>query len=183
MLNDILDPKKVKPFLITASLYITAFEMLKDSINKRIEEFFLVNQKCRNHNFRKEYEEDMQPYLAAHKDVRDKKTYAHLDWLIDVGAITKEDIVQYDRVRTFRNDIAHEMTNLLNAEYEKIFREMNELFIIMLKLITKIERFWMINVEIPCNPEFDGQEINHEEITPGTVLLMQMLVETALNDK
>ena len=29
MLNDILDPKKVKPFLITASLYITAFEMLK----------------------------------------------------------------------------------------------------------------------------------------------------------
>ena len=59
--------KQIHPFLITASLYITAFELLKNSINKRIEDFFMVGTKCRSLNTQKEYEEEMRPFREKHK--------------------------------------------------------------------------------------------------------------------
>lgn len=70
------NPNQLRSFLITASLHITAFELLKNSINKRIEDFFMVGTKSRNHNRQKEYDEEMRSYRDKHKDKIDKKTYA-----------------------------------------------------------------------------------------------------------
>ena len=113
------NPNQLRSFLITASLYITAFELLKDSIAKRIEDFFLVGTKCRNHDRQKEYDEEMRPYRDKHKDKKDKKTYASLDWLIDVGAISEADVKKYDDVRSFRNEIAHELLEGTSKNYSK----------------------------------------------------------------
>ena len=46
-------------------------------------------------------------------------------------------------------------------------------------LLRKIELWWIVNVEIPINPDFDGQEVNEEGITPGAVLSLQMLIQVA----
>ncbi|MNJ04585.1 hypothetical protein D3C73_1654180 [compost metagenome] len=34
-------------------------------------------------------------------------------------------------------------------------------------------------VEIPTNPHFDGKEIDEEDIVPGSVLTLQMLIQVA----
>ena len=171
------DPHKIRPFLITASLYITAFELLKDSITKRIEDFFLVGIKCRNHDNRKKYDEEMRPYREKHKD---KKTYASLDWLINVGAISEADIKKYDEVRSFRNDIAHEMLNLMSVKTAENLEKMNQHFNTMLELLRKIETFWILNVDVPCNPDYDGKEISAKDVIPGPIWAMQMLMNEAL---
>ena len=172
--------KQIRPFLITASLYITAFELLKDSIAKRIENFFLVGTKCRNHNKQKEYDEEMLPYREKYKDKKDKKTYASLDWLVDVGAISEVDIEKYDEVRNFRNEIAHEMLNLMSVKTVENLEKMNQHFITMLELLRKIETFWILNVEIPCNPDFDGKNISAKDVVPGPIMAMEMLMNEAL---
>ena len=168
------------PFLITASLYITAFELLKDSIAKRIEDFFLIGTKCRNHDRQKEYDEEMRPYREKHKDKKDKKTYASLDWLIHVGAISEVDIKKYDDIRSFRNEIAHEMLNLMSVKTAENLEKMNQHFVTMLELLRKIETFWILNVEVPCNPEYDGKEISAKDVIPGPIIAMQMLMNEAL---
>ena len=69
------DSSKLRPFLITTSLYITAFELLKSAINKRIKDFFLVGYDCKNHNRHKEYDEEMKPYR---ENIKIKKTRKHM---------------------------------------------------------------------------------------------------------
>jgi hypothetical protein len=177
------DQNHLRPFLVTASLYITAFELLKDSINKRIEDFFLVGTKCRNHDRQKEYDVEMRPYREKHKDKKDKKTYASLDWLIGVGAISEEDVKKYDGVRSFRNEIAHEMLELMNVDTADNLEKMNQHFITMLELLRKIETFWILNVDIPCNPEYDGKNISAKDVFPGPMLAMEMLWEEAFAQK
>ena len=172
--------KQIRPFLITASLYITAFELLKDSIAKRIEDFFLIDTKCRNHDIQKEYDEEMRPYREKHKDKKDKKSYASLDWLIDVGAISEEDIKRYDDVRSFRNEIAHEMLNLMSVKTAENLEKMNQHFATILELLRKIETFWILNVDVPCNPDYDGKEISAKEVIPGPIMAMEMLMNEAL---
>ena len=177
------DSSKLRPFLISASLYITAFELLKDAINKRIEDFFMVGHKCRNRNYQKDYDEEMRFYREKHKDKKDKKTYASLDWLVNFGAITNADIKEYDKVREFRNKIAHELLDLANGNLVENLDVMSSRFIVMIELLRKIETYWILNVDIPCNPDFDGKKIKVEDVFPGPVLMLQMLCEEALGTK
>ena len=173
------DQNHLRPFLVTASLYITAFELLKNSINKRIEDFFLVGTKCRNHDRQKEYDVEMRPYREKHKDKKDKKTYASLDWLVHVGTISEADIKKYDDVRSFRNEIAHEMLNLMSVNTAENLDKMTQHFVTMLELLKKIETFWILNVEVPCNPEYDGKKISAKDVIPGPILAMEMLMNEA----
>ena len=176
----IYDSTKLRPFLITASLYIAAFELFKETINKRIEEFFMVGHDCKNHNYKKEYDEEMKAYREMHKDKKDKKTYASLGWLLDKDAITETDVKTYDEIRETRNKIAHELLNLANDNLGKSLDIISKHFIVMIELLKKIETFWALNFEVPCNPDFDGKIIKAGDVLPGSILMMQMLCKEAL---
>lgn len=177
------NPNQLRSFLITASLYITAFELLKNSINKRIEDFFMVGAKSRNSDATQKYNEEMRPYRDKHKDKKDKKTYASLDWLIDFGAISETDINKYDDVRNFRNKIAHELLDLMSIKTTENLGRMNQHFVTMLELLRKIETYWILNVDVPCNPDFDGKEISAKDVSPGPIVAMEMLMNEALSQK
>lgn len=182
-MKNMYNQKYLHPFLITASLYITAFELLKTSINKRIEDLFMVGAKCRNRDTQKEYDEEMRSYREKHKDKKDKKTYASLEWLIDVDAISKADIEKYDEIRIFRNQIAHELLNLMSVNTAENLEKMNQHFITMLDLLRKIETYWVLNVDVLCDPFFDDKEISAENVLPGPIIAMQMLMTEALSQK
>lgn len=47
-------------------------------------------------------------------------------------------------------------------------------------LLRKIEIWWIQNVEIPTNSDFDGKEIANEEISSGKELVLKMMVDVAL---
>jgi hypothetical protein len=52
----------------------------------------------------------------------------------------------------------------------------------MLALLRKVEVWWIREIEIPTNPDFDGQNIPDSAIQPGRCLLMQVLFDIALRD-
>lgn len=171
-----LDSNCLKQFLIISSLYISAYEILKDSIVKRIDDFFMVGAKCRNWDNKREYDEEMQPYRKKHQD---KKLYASFEWLLENFAITDEDWQNYESLRKLRNRLAHEMMTCIVENIDDSTNEIFENFKTMISLIKKIEIWWIKNVEIPCNPEFDGLEVVENEIVPGPVLGIQMLMNAA----
>jgi len=77
--------------------------------------------------------------------------------------------------------LAHRLFSMLGSEvtppdFAKRFQE-------MAALLRKIEVWWIKEVEIPTNPDFDGQEISENGIVPGRVMGLQLLCDIALGDE
>ena len=105
--------------------------------------------------------------------------YASLDWLKEAGAITDADIEVFERAKEYRNLLAHGLTRLL---MEGLPQDFSERFQDMVTLLDKIERWWIVNVEIPTDPDFvaEAGEIDEEGIIPGTMINLQMILDIAL---
>ncbi len=169
-----LDPDKARPCLIAASVYIAAFEALKDCVVNRIRDFFLTEFNGENEIVSPRYATDV---LRRHKS----PVCASLDWLKEHGAIDEADITTYDRVKSCRNVLAHELlaalgTHGLPPDYHANFSD-------MVALLRKIEVWWIMNVEIPTNPDYDGQEIDEEEVVPGSIMTLRILLDIAFGDE
>lgn len=53
----------------------------------------------------------------------------------------------------------------------------------MLELLRKIEVWWVVNVELATNPDFDEKEVDENEILAGTVMMLKILIDVALGDE
>lgn len=172
--EDFLNPDVLRPRLIAASLFIAAFEPLKDSIVERIRAFFCHGFDEKGDIVDPEYQADV---LSRNRS----SLYASLDWLRQMGAIDDADIAAFNRVKTCRNRIAHELLELVETEgmppdFEERFRE-------MAALLRRIEVWWIKNVDIPTDPTFDGKDIDEAEIVPGPLLRLQLLCDIALGSE
>jgi hypothetical protein len=112
----LLTPSIMQEKLMSASLYITGFELLKDSIIGRIRTFFMVDFDIVDDGDEK-YETSV---LNRNKSV----LYASLNWLFENGAIDENDLKLFERVKTTRNSLAHELPSLVmgNADFKIIER-------------------------------------------------------------
>lgn len=54
------------------------------------------------------------------------------------------------------------------------------LFSPMVDLLHKIEKWWIVNVEIPTDPDLVGKEIDEDAIIPGPIMTLRLLVDIAL---
>lgn len=165
--EDLLTPSIARGKLISASIFITAFEVLKQSIIGRPKTFFADSYDKNGPVVGAEYETEV---LSRNKSI----TYASLDWLKSLGTITDADIQIFENIKNTRNSLAHELHRVVfeGADFKHIER-----FEELVALLRKIEVWWVVNFEIPINPDFDGQKIDEEGIVPGPVLALQMMLE------
>jgi hypothetical protein len=165
-----LDPEVLRPSLMLASIYIATYEILKESIINRPKELFVTGFDEAGFLIDKKYQEEV---LSRNKNL----VYASLDWLREAGAIANSDIEIFNKVKRRRNDIAHEISRMLSEGLPKDFADC---FNNMVSLLDKIERWWVINYEIPLSSEFDGKEVIEEEIIPGRIAGLRMMIDVAL---
>lgn len=165
--EQLLTPAIAREKLISASLYITAFELLKDSTIGRIRSFYADSYDKNGPIVGPEYQEKV---LSRSRSV----LYASLNWLLEHDAINQQDIQLFESIKATRNSIAHGLHTLVigDADFKHI-----EQFQELVALLRKIEVWWVVNVEIPTNPDYDGQEIDESGIVPGPVLMLQMMLE------
>lgn len=172
--NEFLNPDVMRPRLISASIYIAGFEALKDAIIGRLRDFFWTGFDESGDKIDPKYELDVLSRIRS-------PMYASLDWLKEMQAINDAEIGAFDRVKACRNLLAHRLLSLLGSEgmppdFEKCFQE-------MVALLHKIELWWIREVEIPTDPDFDGQEIDEAGIMPGRVMGLHLLCEIALGNE
>ena len=164
-----LTPEVLRTNLILASVYIAAFEIMKDSIIERTREFYFPRFD-ENNQIDPKYQCDV---LTKNKSV----TYASLQWLKDVDAICDEDIMKFNRIKELRNLISHEMSKML---IDGLPPDLPERFNDIVSLLDKVEKWWIINFEIPTNPSLDNKEIDVKEIIPGRIASMSIMLDVAL---
>ena len=164
-----LDPDVVRPSLFLATMFITTFEILKDSIVDDIRGFYTNGFDEHGLTVSSDYQAEV---LSKNKS----PLYASLQWLRENDAIDDEDLLTFEKLKSTRNLLAHQLfavvTGQVKSGHESQFDD-------LVKLLRKIGVWWVVNVEIPTNPDYDGKEIDEEGIVPGAVLTLQMLIQVA----
>lgn len=171
--EEFLNPEVTRPCLIAASIYIAGFEALKGSVVGRIRDFFWTDLDESGDTIDPKYQSDV---LSRNKS----PLYASLDWLKGMNAIDDRDLRTFDRVKACRNTLAHKLFSVLGSE--GLPADFEQCFTDMVSLLRKIEVWWITNVEIPTNPDYDGSDIDEDGIVPGPVMGMQLLLDIALGD-
>jgi hypothetical protein len=168
--EEFLNPEVLRPKLIAASMYIAAFELLKNAIVERLRNFYTLG------GFREPGVKYKSEVLSKNKS----PVYASLQWLKESHAIDENDLSAFERVKTCRNDFAHELTKLLMNELP---HEIPARFSEMITLLGKIEKWWILNVDIATDPDFENQRIDEKDIIPGPIIALQLMVDIALGQE
>ena len=164
-----LDPDVVRPSLFLATMFITTFEILKDSVVDRIRSFYTNGFDENGSIVGLEYQTEV---VSKNKSL----LYASLQWLREHEVINNRDLEAFEQLKRTRNQLAHQLFAVVTGQIESTHEAQFE---VLVTLLRKIEVWWVVNFEIPTNPDFDGQEIDEEGIVPGAVLSLQMLIQVA----
>jgi len=168
-----LKPENLKSNMIVLSLFVTSYEILKDSITERIRSFFTdgFDEKGRIID---------NKYYTEVMSLNKSPLYSSLEWLKGMEAIDENDIKQFKIIKDCRNKLVHEIVDYITKE-----SSVNPvpLFSKMINLLDKIEKWWILNVEIDLNPDLYGKEINEKGIVPGPIIMLRVLADIALGDE
>jgi hypothetical protein len=156
----LLDPDVVRPSLFAATIFITVFEILKDSVVDKVRTFYTNGFDEDGEIVNGDYKRKV---LALNKSV----LYASLSWLQQHEAIDEQDLKTFEKLKETRNQLAHQLFAVVTGQKESEHESQLE---VLIELLRKIEIWWVVNFEIPLNSDFDGQEIDVEGIVPGAIL-------------
>ncbi|SFR57939.1 hypothetical protein SAMN04488070_2103 [Pseudidiomarina maritima] len=165
-----LHPETLKTNIITASIFSMAFEMLKSSIVEKIEGFFTNGFDENGMIVSPEYKEKV---LSLNRS----PLYASLKWLQDMHAIDEKDLERFEHIKRCRNTLAHEMLTFASSGVDF---DVGEAFEEMVGLLKKIEIWWFENLEMAIDPDAYPEDLDLEQVIPGPVWSLQMLIDVAL---
>lgn len=175
--QDFLNPDVVRRRFVKVGLYLVAHEILVASIKEPLLEFFANKwSETKGWHFSDEYRREV---LALDPKGKDDSLRGSINWLEKMGGIDAADLKTFAELTNARNTFAHELRNVISAgetpDFEKLFPK-------IVYLVTKIDRWWVINVEIAIDDQCAHAEVNPQDVTPGTTLLLQILEQVALGE-
>ncbi|GGI20632.1 hypothetical protein [Oxalicibacterium faecigallinarum] len=164
-----LDPDVVRPSLFMATMFVTTFEILQDCIVDRIRDFYINGFDQTGLIVGPDYQKNV---ASRSRSI----LYASLDWLKEYEVINDHDLETFEQLKKIRNQLAHQLFDVVTGQVESDHQAQFE---VLFELLRKIEVWWVINVELATNPDYDNQEIDKEGIVPGAILSLQMLIQVA----
>jgi hypothetical protein len=167
-----LNPVALRTNLVLASLYLSAWEILKNSIVDQLKGFYCIGWNATTgESFDVKYE---QKVLSLDKS----PLRASLLWFQDMGVVDAAELELVDRLREHRNDIAHHLPAFVAGRRDvKV-----ELIESLCLLVTKIDRWWIREIEIPTSGDFTAEEaetIIDNEISSGNMMFLSILLQIA----
>lgn len=178
-LEKFFNPDILKQNLIIASLFIAVFDNFKTNIIDRVKYFYFSGIKDGVEQF-KDYEQDV---LNKVKSKNNKQIKATLLWLKENEFINEAEEILFAKFTNTRNKLAHEMNRMLIDGFSE---EIYKLYAEMINLFSKIERKWIIDIEIPINPpDIPYEDINWDGITSINLEFIKIMTDIAFtgNDK
>lgn len=183
-MEKLLNKDSVRNNLILASLFVTSFEMLKSSIQDRIKGFLCLDSELNEDGeivfeISNDYKTQVLKRVISginRKNTRDYHLfYSSCLWLKEKNVIDYNDLLEIEKIRKHRNLISHNPLKLLideNININKVLLKESQI------LLKKIEKWWILNFEIPINPKFNGKEIDERDIKSGRTIFLDYLVSS-----
>jgi hypothetical protein len=162
-----LKPENLKSKLINCAFYISLFESFKDYIVSSVKDFYMVGFDESGYKYSTEYSKDV---LSKNKS----ELYASLAWFRESEVIDDNDLSNFEKQKRLRNKLAHDMMTCL---FEDDFDDYSENLIVLMSLRVKIEKWWIMNLDIPTNSNFDNQEVTEKDIITGSELMNKVMID------
>jgi hypothetical protein len=170
----LLNPSELRSSLILIALYVLAFESFRDGAIDHVHSLYWYGVDENGHKY--DENEYRAKVLSRHKS----EFQACLMWYQEVGALTAEDLGLIDKLRKIRNRLVHELPTLLGtSELAPKLGTFQEL----LQVFRKLEVWSVINLELEFDDEWRGKDVPEDEIIPGRILMMQMLLDVSFGDE
>jgi len=173
-LEKFLNPESLRSNLIAASIFITGYEILKDSIVDQIRSFYTNGFDENGLIIDKNYKSKV---LAL--DAKSNPFRASIKWLLAHGVIDTKDEIIISDLTQHRNDIAHQLPAFLSSADRDV--ELARL-VDLVAIVTKIDRWWIINVELETQDEIDPAKVKPEEIMSGHMIFLHLLLTTVSSE-
>ncbi|WP_272023830.1 hypothetical protein [Olleya namhaensis] len=171
-----LDENEVKFQLITASLYLTAYDLLIDTIIRKIEEFYTDGFDENGFIICKRYKTEVRGLYK--KDI----VIASTKWLVKNKVITEPELERIKIFKAHRNELAHELTKMISDSDANTKTE----FVTEIRdLYFKIQKWWFVEFEVQINPDLghlDTDKLDYDEVLMMHMLPMNYMVNI-VNDE
>jgi hypothetical protein len=169
--RSLLHPEELRSTLLLVSLFVLAYESFKDGAIDHVRMLFMRGIDQSGWLF------DEESYKTRILSRKRSPFRASLDWYREMGALDDADLASIEGLANTRNRLVHELWKHLGTP--SLSPDL-EAFSELIRVYRKLEVWRVVNLELIDNDEFEGQEINEDEIIPGPIMMMRMLVEVAL---
>lgn len=166
--NNILNEDVLKFNINFAALFVLNFECLKDYIITQPRTFYSDVLIKDGELCCEETEEYKKEVRSLEKNIEN----ASLRWFMNTDAITEEDYNLYQELRERRNDITHELLKNLNNGFIETDAK---LYVKLLELYQKIDKWWINEIEIPISGEVLPDEYDSEQVLGGQAMILSII--------
>lgn len=166
--NNILNEDVLKFNINFAALFVLNFECLKDYIITQPRTFYSDVLIKDGELCCEETEEYKKEVRSLEKNIEN----ASLRWFMNTDAITEEDYNLYQELRERRNDITHELLKNLNNGFNETDAK---LYVKLLELYQKIDKWWINEIEIPISGEVLPDEYDSEQVLGGQAIILSII--------
>ena len=170
-----LDPAVFREKLVKAALFIAAYEVLKDLVVGRVKSFYVPQLIGLGASQLEELERQYRQEVLA-LDKQSRALPASLSWLKQNGALEASDLDDFAKTREARDETAHRLPDALFGEFAT---DLTKEFGVIVRLSDKIGKWWAIHVEIPLGSVEGTEEIDADEVQPGTSILLHLMQNLA----
>lgn len=179
--KNIFDKDGLKGSVNIIALFITVYELLEDRIVTYPKDFYTIiefDEEAKK-NYEKHvmslYDKDACPNI----NTRNRALIASLMWLKTGGAIDDNDIKIFADSRNLRNEIVHEMLGAITEGTDKLVEQ----FALMYGLFCKIEKWWILEVEVPISGDFPNlTDEEADKVMSGYMVVIDAIIDILAND-
>ncbi len=171
---EFLEPNNLKENLLSASLFIAVFESFKDYVIDEVKFFYNTGFSDGKYTFDDKYNSDV-------KSLDKSLIKSSLIWLRNNSVIDDVEIELYDELIQYRNKLSHELMSLL---FEGLPEELPIKYNQLIELRIKIEKWWILNVDIPASADDNlSSDIDESDIITSSQMLNQLIIDMLSGDE
>lgn len=167
----IMNSGLVRKYLNNASLFLLSWELMKSAIVDSIRDFYTSGYANGKFIVSDTYNTEMKR-LDPKNIFKASNLWSKENWIL-----TEKDLETIEELNLKRNNIAHRLAYILSEDEEDISYD----DILRIGAIaTKVDRWWIMNVEIPTNGELDPEWVDESSVFSGRTMLINFLLNEHL---
>ncbi|ACI52357.1 hypothetical protein Gdia_2615 [Gluconacetobacter diazotrophicus PA1 5] len=182
------DGAKIREQFIYAGLLLTIFERFKTYVIDRVDEFFSTHVEVRNGSLKyirgSEFKNFIKKYGSGLPGQHNNQVFrTALHWIQSLNAISKDDLVEIERLYSLRNEVGHEMLLILADDNKKPITFYDVL--LTYSVYVRIVRWWWKEIECATDPDMTQEKhdsIDWDNIESTDTMILREILNKSLSD-
>lgn len=176
-LENILNEDILRYNVNFAAMFVLNYECLKEYVIGQVRDFYSDNIHFEGNKI---IGEESTDYKKEVRTLDNNIENASLKWFVEGGAITLDEYEIYQKIRKRRNDITHELLKNLNNGF---CEDDVKLFSCLLDIYSKIDKWWINEIEIPISGDLEADDYDREAVFGGQAMVLSIINNIILGNE